>query len=99
MKAKFTSGNWQVIENSAGAVEVITDSNEYLSIGIASGDKECTKGVIAHANAHLISAAPDGFALGELIIEQCCQPGGISVQQSDLLYQTALSFINKCNGE
>lgn len=51
------------------------------------------------ANALLISAAPNGFELGLLVMELCGNPNGISEQQADLLYETALSFVKKARGE
>jgi len=68
---KFTPGNWFVFENTAGSIEVDTDADRYLCIGIATSDDCCTSGPTSTANAHLIASAPDlyealrCFATGE----------------------------------
>ena len=59
----FATGNWYVMTNSAGALEVETDSGQYLCIGVASDDDNCTQGPITEATCNLISAAPDMYWL------------------------------------
>lgn len=51
------------------------------------------------ANAHLIAAAPDGYALAELVMEICGNPKGISEASQEELYEAALQYAKKARGE
>lgn len=71
-EAKFTSGPWGVIKNSAGAIEVVFSNgspcrgDDYLSVYPTSSKNDCeciSTGGTAEANAHLIAAAPEMYSI------------------------------------
>ena len=108
MKEKFTPGNWVALDGNKPWDEnekVINICQEEGATYTRHSSDVCElvvshdKASVVSANAHLIAAAPNGFELGLLVMELCGQPNGISEQQSDLLYETALSFIKKARGE
>lgn len=96
---KFTQGEWLAFYPH----EVLNEG--VMSVEGEDGQLICKAEVYKSnidervANAHLIAAAPHGFALGKLVMDLCGQPHGVSEQQSDLLYETALEFIKKARGE
>ncbi|GAA0586396.1 hypothetical protein ACFQH5_20440 [Halomonas salifodinae] len=52
-----------------------------------------------NANAYLIAAAPDGYALAELVMDICGNPKGVSEAARTELYEAALQYAKKARGE
>jgi len=104
MEKQFTQGEWLSFDGCGCEKEMIITTSKRSDDNIVNicemdvfYDGEI--GVEQVANMNLIAAAPNGFDLGLLVMELCGQPHGIDEQQSDLLYETALSFIKKARGE
>jgi len=93
MKEKFTQGEW--LASHSRNHYVVHARLDNISTFLCELDY-CSN---SERNALLIAAAPNGFELGLLVMELCGQPHGIDEQQADLLYETALSFIKKAQGE
>jgi len=108
-KEKFTQGEWVVDDNYSTMFNIKVVHDKYNETGVCEVDcswvwdehneYQCEPTEEETANAHLIAATPNGFELGLLVMELCGHPSGISEQQADLLYETALSFIKKARGE
>jgi len=93
---KFTPGPWRSYNNGPHHNNRSIDNWE---IHWSDADECVVDHVYEEADAHLIAAAPDGYALAELVMELCGQPHGVTELQSDLLYEEALSFTKKSRGE
>ena len=59
----FTKGKWYVEEVCGPSIEVTTDHEDYLSIGIVTEGEDCTNNPEVLANANLIAAAPEMYEL------------------------------------
>lgn len=93
MELKATKGEWKtsLSRNESEVYSTIENvSMRVCNIGF---------GEVSQANAHLIAAAPNGFALGELVMKMCDHHEGLNAEESDILYKAASSFIKKCKGE
>jgi len=66
----FTKGEWHVMENCAGSIEVETDHDNYLNIGICTDGEDCTNNPEVLANAHLIAAAPEMYVMIESLTKE-----------------------------
>lgn len=99
---KFTKGEWFVMKNVAGSLEVETTSNEYLCISIATDDADCTNGPITLANAHLIAAAPEMYKLLQQFIP-CDEDGNgnflYNDGEDDPIGQLVEPLLAKARGE
>lgn len=84
---KFTKGEW-FIDHTGYYTRISTE--DFYVCEIKRGPK---------ANAHLIASAPNGFALGELVIKMCDHHEGLSPTEVGILYEAANEFIKKCHGE
>lgn len=95
-KEKFTKGEWSIL-----ATGTHWNNPKLMNLQITYGGiGECIcETVYSEDDAHLIAASPNGFELGLLVMEICGHPSGVSEQQADLLYETALSFIKKARGK
>ena len=88
----------QVFENTAGSIEVDTDADRYLCIGIATSDDCCTSGPTSTANAHLIASAPDLYeALEELL--KIVDVGSTSLPSHMMAKLNAEKALSKARGE
>ena len=95
MEAKFTKGPWVKDHRN----ESLKGCEGYDVVVWGCGLSHGSKNVERVANAHLIASAPDGFALGELIIKMCDHYEGLSPTEVGILYEAAKEFIKKCKGE
>jgi len=88
---KATPGPWHYSETATHAT-VIDENND----AVFHDDKRIP-GVVR--DAHLIAAAPDGYALAKLVMEVCGNPKGISERDQEELYEAALQYAKKARGE
>jgi len=98
-ETKFTPGPWKVEKDlsSYSSEWLITmDCGDRYGLAIAETVPVTGKEI---ANAYLIAAAPDGYALAKLVMEICGNPKGISESGQEELYEAALQYAKKARGE
>lgn len=71
--ADFTKGKWYVEQVCGPSIEVTTDHWDYLNIGIVTEGEDCCNNPEALANAHLIAAAPEMYAMIEMLANELYQ--------------------------
>lgn len=103
-ETKWTPGPWVVKDNgSYFEIRQNTPGGGEIAQACPSAcwfdDCRHFEGGVAYANAHLIAAAPDGYALAELVMSICGNPKGVSEAGQEELYEAALQYAKKARGE
>lgn len=112
MKTKFTPGPWVVdaddrsdciCEGHTAISSGVIDENSWLALAQVvttfKGDDRNRESKVGKANAHLIAAAPELYALAVEIMELCGDPDHFNDVRADRFYEQALSVCKKARGE
>lgn len=91
----FTPGPWRIGENSNGIANIVLGPDDIRRVAIAAFDgKEPDSRARGEANARLISASPDGYALAVAI--EAYYSGSLDFQRPYVAM--ARAFLAKAEG-